>query len=143
MGRPRDHKGGDYRSWELSGAMQTRLGSLFCLFLLLALFFIPLVHQGHLHALERPYPPIAAGAEQKVGPRLSAPEPDQTDHHHDAASCPICHAALGSRYFTTPSPSLSSLLSLLVQRFCHNAFTSVVTTRDILVTGPRAPPISL
>lgn len=143
MGQFRDHNGGDNHSWKLSAAMQTRLGSLFCLFLLLALFFVPLAHQSHLHALEGPYPPIAVGAEQKVGPRLSAPEPEETEHHHDAPSCSICQAALNCRHFAIPTFSLSPVLSLPVQRFCKSAFISVVANPDILSSGPRSPPISL
>jgi hypothetical protein len=143
MGRYRDHNGGDKQSWKLSGAMQTCLGSLFCLFLLLAVIFVPLAHQSHLHALEGLYPPIAAGADQKVGLRLSAPEPKETDQHHDAASCSICQAALCCRHFAIPTLSLSPVLSLPDQRSCHNTITSVVANPDALVLGSRAPPVSL
>jgi hypothetical protein len=144
MGRPRTQHSGHKRNLMLSGISQTRLGSLFCLLALLALFFLPLAHQCHLHALEGLDATTASSPEQTAEVRLGSAESEGPLHsHHDAASCPICQAALGSRYFTVPTPSLSSVLSISVQRFCNNAFTSGVTTQDILVTGPRAPPISL
>jgi hypothetical protein len=123
--------------------MQTRLGSLFCLFLLLGLFIVPLAHQGHLQALEEPYPTIAAAAAQKVGPRLSAPEPEKTDHHHDAASCSICQAAIVSRQFFAPVTIAAPNLVLPVHflGFCDS--TLGFASPEILPFGSRSPPSSL
>jgi len=145
MGRPRTLHSGHKRSPMLSGVSQTRLGSLFCLFALLALFFVPLAHQYHLHTLEGLHPPLAAGFGKQVGLQLSAPEPEEPDHHHhhDAATCPICQAALSSRYFAATTLSLATVLSIPVQRFCNHAITSLVDSPDVLVLGPRAPPVSL
>ena len=128
----------------MSGPKRTSLGSLFCLFALLALFFVPLAHQCHLHTLEGLHPPLASVLGKQVGLQLSVPEPEEPDHHHhDAATCPICQAALSSRYFAVTTLSLAPALSLPVQRFCNNAITSLVATPDVLVSGPRAPPVSL
>jgi hypothetical protein len=123
--------------------MRTRLYSLFCLFLLIALFFVPLAHQCHLHTLEGGHPSLASVLGKQVGLQLSVPEAEEPDHHHDAATCPICQAALSSRYFAVTTFSLAPALSLPVQRFCNNAITSVVANPDVLVLGPRAPPVSL
>ena len=144
MGQHRDYNRGNRQRRVLSGTTWTRLYSLFCLFLLLALFFVPLAHQCHLHTLEGLHPPLASVLGKQVGLQLSAPEPEEPDHHHhDAATCPICQAALSSRYFAVTTLSLAPALSLPVQRFCNNTITSVVANPDILVSGPRAPPVSL
>ncbi|MGO9580219.1 MAG: DUF2946 family protein [Desulfobaccales bacterium] len=129
----------------LSSVGQTRLHSLFCLFAILALFFVPLAHQCHLHTLDGLHPSLASVLGENVGLQLSAPEPEEPDHHHhhDAATCPICQAALSSRYFAATTLSLATILSLPVQRFCNDAITSLVAGPDVLVLGPRAPPISL
>ena len=144
MGWPRTPYTGHRRSLMLSGVSQNRLGSLFCLLALLALIFVPLAHQCHLHTLEGLHPPLASVLGKQVGLQLSAPEPEEPDHHHhDPATCPICQAALSCRYFTVTTLSLAQALSLPVQRFCHNAITSVVANLEILTSGPRAPPVSL
>ena len=144
MGQHRDYNRGNRQSPMLSGANWNRLYSLFCLFLLLALFFVPLAHQCHLHTLEGLHPPLASVLGKQVGLQLSAPEPEEPDHHHhDAATCPICQAALSSRYFAATTLSLATVLSLPVQQFCNNAITSLVANQDVLVLGPRAPPVSL
>jgi hypothetical protein len=142
MGRSRTQHSRKGPSWMMSGGGNIRLGALFCLFALLALIFIPLAHQCHLHALERF---DTAPVNQPKG-RLSlwAAQTHKAHHpHHDAATCPICQAALAARYFAVTAPSLSLVFSLFVQRFCNNAFTLGVTNQDILVTCPRAPPIPL
>ena len=144
MGQHRDYHHKTRQMRALSGATWTRLYSLFCLFLLLALIFVPLAHQCHLHTLEGLHPPLASVLGKQVGLQLSVPEPEEPDHHHhDAATCPICQAALSCRYFAVTTLSLAPALSLPVQRFCHNAITSVVANPDVLVSGPRAPPVSL
>ena len=143
MGMPRTLHSGHKRSPMLSGVSQTRLGSLFCLFALLALFFVPLAHQYHLHTLEGLHPLLAAVLGEQVRLQLSAPEPEEPDHHHDAATCPICQAALSSQYFAAPPLSLSPAISLPVQRFCNKTITSLIVTPEILTSGPRAPPVSL
>ena len=143
MGQHRDYNHGNRQSRMLSGATN-RLYSLFCLFLLLALFFVPLAHQCHLHTLEGLHSPLASVLGKNVGLQLSAPESEEPDHHHhDAATCPICQAALSSRYFAVTTLSLDPVLSLPVQQFCNNAITSVASNQDVLVLGPRAPPVSL
>ena len=145
MGQHRDYNRGNRQSRMLSGATWNRLYSLFCLFLLLALFFVPLAHQCHLHTLEGLHPPLASVLGKNVGLQLSASEPEEPDHHHhhDAATCPICQAALSSRYFAVTTLSLDTVLFLPVQRFCNNAITSLVANPDVLVLRPRAPPVSL
>ncbi len=144
MGRRRTQPSGHRRNPLLSGVSQTRLGSLFCLLALLALIFVPLAHQCHLHTLEGLHPPLASVLGKQVGLQLSIPEPDEPDHHHhDPATCPICQAALSCRHFVAGAFSLPSAFSLPVQRFCHKAITSLVATADILASGPRAPPVSL
>ena len=143
MGRPRTQHSGHKRNLMLSGISQTRLGSLFCLLALLALFFVPLAHQCHLQTLEGLHPLLASVLGEQVGLQLSAPEPEEPDHHHDAATCPICQAALSSRYFAVTTLSLDPVLSLPVQQFCNNAITSLVANPDVLILGPRAPPVSL
>ncbi len=144
MGQHRDYNHGNRQRRVLSGTTWTRLYSLFCLFLLLALFFVPLAHQCHLHTLEGLYPPLASVLGKQVGMQLSVPEPEEPEHHHhDAATCPICQAALSSQYFAATTLSLAPVLSLPVQQFCNNAITSFVANQDVLVLGPRAPPISL
>ncbi|MFI5330322.1 MAG: DUF2946 family protein [Desulfobaccales bacterium] len=144
MGRPRDYNCGNGQRRVLSGTTWTRLYSLFCLFLLLALFFVPLAHQCHLHTLEGLHPPLASVLGKPVGLQLNVPEPEDSDHHHhDAATCPICQAALSSRYLAVTTFSLAPALSLPVQQFCDNAITPLVANPDVLVLGPRAPPASL
>jgi hypothetical protein len=144
MGRPRDYNCGNRQRRPLSVTTWTRLYSPFCLFLLLALIFVPLAHQCHLHTLEGLHPPIASALGEPVGMQLSVPEPEEPDHHHhDAATCPICQAALSCRHFAVTTSSLTPALSLPVQRFCNNAITSVVADSDLLVSGPRPPPNSL
>ena len=143
MGRPRTQHSGHKRNLMLSGISQTRLGSLFCLLALLALFFVPLAHQCHLQTLEGLHPLLASVLGEQVGLQLSAPEPEEPDHHHDAATCPICQAALSGRHFAAPILSLSPVISLPVQRFCNETITSIIVTPEILTSGPRAPPVSL
>ena len=144
IARPLYRHGRKYQAWMFSGASQTRLGSIFCLIAFLALFFLPLAHQRHLHALEGLHAPHATGVDQKDELQLSAPEHDEPQHsHHDASSCSICQAALSARYFSVLLLTISPVLSLPVQRFRHNATTSVAANADILVSEPRAPPISL
>ncbi|MHB8066527.1 MAG: DUF2946 family protein [Desulfobaccales bacterium] len=143
MGQNRDYNRRNRQS-RLSAATWTRLSSLVCLFLLLALFFVPLTHQCLVHSLEGPHSPLAPVPGKQVGLQLSAPEPaEQNHHHHDAASCSICQTALNSRYFAVPTLSLLPILPLPVQRYYHRAFTSIFTNPDTLVSGPRAPPVSL
>ena len=144
MGRPRTQHSGHKRNLMLSGISQTRLGSLFCLLALLALFFLPLAHQCHLHALEGLDATTASSPEQTAEVRLGSAESEGPLHsHHDAATCPICQAALSSQYFATPPLSLSPAISLPVQRFCNETITSIIVTPEILTSGPRAPPVSL
>jgi hypothetical protein len=120
------------------------LYSVFCLFLLLALFFVPLAHQCHLHPLAGQHPSPAPVPGNQVVLQLSVPEAEEPDHHHhDAATCSICQAALSSRFLAVTAFSLAPALSLPVQRFCNKAITPVVANADILVSGPRAPPVSL
>src|SRR5271157_2976578 len=131
MGSPPKHKWHCNPNLIMSGPKRTSLSSIFCLFLLLALFFVPLAHQCHLHTLEGLHPPLASVLGENAGLRLSAPEPEDPDHHHhDAATCPICQAALSSRYFAVTTLSLDPVLSLPVQQFCNNAITSLVANPD-------------
>jgi hypothetical protein len=140
----RDRNGRKFQSWLCSSASQPRLGSIFCLIALLAFIFLPLAHQCQLHTLAGLHAPLAAGMEQNPGLQLSALEPDEPHHsHHDAATCPICQAALSCRYFAVSSLSLSPIISLPVQRFDGEAFISIVAHPDILISGPRSPPTSL
>ena len=128
----------------MSGAKRTNIGSIFCLIAVLAYLILPLAHQGHLHALKEFHTSVAWDAGQDVTLRLGAAESEEPQHsHHNAHSCPICQAALSSRYFTVPTLSLSPAISLPVQRFYNKTITSVVVNPDILVSGPRSPPISL
>lgn len=144
MGRLRTQHRERRQSPMLSGVAWNRLYSLFPLFLLLALFFVPLAHQCHLHTLEGLYPPLAPVFGKEVGLQLSASEPDEADHHHhDPATCPICQAALSCRYLAVTTLSLPPALSPPIQRFCNFTFTSVVSSPGILVSGPRSPPIFL
>jgi hypothetical protein len=144
MGRHRDYNGGNSQSWMISGSNQIRLYSLFCLFLLLALFFIPQAHQRHLHTLGGLYPPPASGAEKQVGLQLSATEPEGPDHHHhDAATCPICQAALNSGHFVVPALVLPIILALPVQLLDHYDSTPGITNPAILAYNSRSPPNSL
>jgi hypothetical protein len=144
MGQHRDYNCGNRQRRGLSGTTWTRLYSLFCLFLLLALSFVPLAHQCHLHTLEGLHPLLASVLGKQVGLQLSVPETEEPDHHHhDAATCPICQAALSSRFFAVTTFSLAPPLSLPVQRFCNNPITSLFADPDILASGPRAPPVSL
>lgn len=140
----RDRNGRKYESWLYSRGSRPRLGSAFCLIALLGFIFLPLAHQCQLHTLAGVHAPLAAGMEQNPRLQLSAPEPDEPHHsHHDAATCPICQAALSCRYFATPNISLSLILALPVQRFVNSAFISIVANPDILISGPRSPPTSL
>jgi len=144
MGQHRDHRGRKGEVWIPSGALKTRLGFLICLIALLAQFYFPLVHQCE-HLLEGFITSAALGVEQVAPVRIEAAESEEEEHHshHDAATCPICQAALSSRYFAVPTISLSMNHVLPVQRFCDSAFTSVIANPDILISGPRGPPISL
>jgi hypothetical protein len=144
MGRSRDPNRRNHQGWMLSDTVQTRLGSLICLAALLALTFLPLVHQYYVHGLEELHGPHAAGVDHIIGLRLNAPEPYEPHHsHHDAATCLICQAASLSRYFSAPTLSLSPISALPVQRFWDRAFTSIIADVNILTAGPRAPPASL
>ena len=144
MGMPRTQHSGHKRNLMLSGISQTRLGSLFCLLALLALFFVPLAHQCHLQTLEGLHPLLASVLGEQVGLQLSTSEPEEADHHHhDPATCPICQTALSGRYFASPTLSLSPVISLPVQRFCNETIVSIIVTPEILTSGPRAPPVSL
>ncbi len=121
-----------------------RFGFTFCLIALLAHLILPLAHQYHLHALEEIHASVALAAGQEVSLLLGAAESEEEHHsHHDAASCPLCQAAFRARAFIVPAVNLALSLYLPVQRFCNNSLTSVVANPDILVSGPRAPPISL
>jgi hypothetical protein len=127
------------------GTKPTHLGPIFCLIALLAQLILPLAHQCqcHLHALEECHASVALVAGQEVAPRLGAAESEEEHHHHDPATCPICQAAFRARDFIVPTVNLAPALSQPVQRFCHNFVTSEVANADILVSGPRAPPVSL
>jgi hypothetical protein len=139
----RDRNGRNSLRWMLSGTSQIRLGSFICLVALLAQLYLPLVHQC-AHILEGLNASAALGVEQKAEFSLEAAESHHPHHsHHDAATCPICQAALGCRYFAAPTLSLSSILVLPVQRCCDNAFASIVANPHILISGPRSPPTSL
>jgi len=128
----------------ISGVMKNRLGSLVCLAALLALTILPLVHQCHLHGLEKLHPHQAAGLEHTPGLNLSAPEPDEPEHsHHDATTCPICQAASLCRYFSAPTLAFIPVSALPILRFCDKPFTSLTANACILTAGPRAPPASL
>jgi len=144
MGQHRDHRGRIGEVWMPSGALKTRLGFLICLIALLTQLYFPLVHQCE-HLLEGFITSAALGVEQGAPLRIEAAESEEEEHHshHDAATCPICQAALSCRYFATPTISLSLILGLPVQRFCLGAFTSIIANPDILIFGPRGPPISL
>ncbi len=98
MGTPRTLHS-SHRRPRLSGAGETRLKSSICLIALLALIVVPLAHQHHLHSLEGFSPPPALGVEIPGDLQLSSPKPEDPDHHHhNAVTCPICQAALSSRY---------------------------------------------
>lgn len=119
-------------------------GSIICLIALLAQLYFPLVHQCE-HILEGFIASAALGAEQGVTLRIEDAESEEGEHHshHDEATCPICQAALSCRYFAVITLSLAPALSMPVQHFCNNCITSIVADPDILVLGPRAPPVSL
>ena len=143
MALHRDRNGRKYQSCMFSGASQIRLGSILCLVALLAQLYLPLVHQ-YEHIMEGVIASATLGVEQKSEFSLEATECHHTHHsHHDASTCPICQAALSLRHFALPTLSLSPILALPVQRFCDNAYTSIVANRHILISGPRSPPTSL
>jgi len=144
MGQHRNHRGRKGAVWMPSGALKTRLGFLICLIALLAQLCFPLVHQCE-HLLEGFITSAALGVEQGVPLRIEAAGSEEEEHHshHDAATCPICQAALSCRFFATPTISLSQILALPVQRFGDSAFTLVIANPDILISGPRGPPSSL
>jgi len=144
MGQPRNHRGGKGAVWIPSGELKTRLGFLICLTALLAQLYFPLVHQCE-HLLEGFITSAAWGVEQGAPLRIEAAESEEEEHHshHDAATCPICQAALSCRYFATPTISLSLILALPVQQFDGGGFTAIIANPDILISGPRGPPISL
>ncbi len=143
MGQHRDHSGRIGKGWMPSGAKKIRLGSLVCLVAFLALTFLPLVHQCHLHGLEKLHH-HHAGVEQESAPGINAPEPDEPHHsHHDADTCPICQAAAMCRYFSVPTLSLSPVLATPVLRLRETSSSSTIANPDRLTSGPRAPPISL
>jgi hypothetical protein len=119
------------------------LGTLVCLVTLLVHLYLPLVHQ-YEHILEGFIISAALGGEPRAEFYLGAAQSQDPHHsHHDAATCPLCQAALGSRYFTVTTPSLSPSQALTVLRFREIAFTAILANPDILTFGPRAPPTSL
>jgi hypothetical protein len=73
-----------------SGSRPLHLGTLFCLFVFLPYFFLPLLYYAHLTQFSLPVesrdpragPPIA------VSPPAKSPQP-----FHDSSSCPICRVA--------------------------------------------------
>lgn len=122
---------------------RTHLGSFFCLIAILAHLVLQLAHQSHLHALEGPYSSVAWNTGQEVKQLLGSAESGEPQHsQHHANSCPICQAALSSRYFAAPTLSLNQVIYLPVQPFCQKTITSLAANPDILVSGPRSPPIS-
>ncbi len=138
-----DRNGRKYLIWMFSGARLTRLGSFLCLAALLAQLYIPLVHQCE-HILEGFVLPAAFAVGQKTEPSIGAAEPQNPHHsHHDAATCPICQAALICRYFAAPTISLAPILGLPIQRCCDTADTSIAANPDILISRPRSPPTLL
>jgi hypothetical protein len=144
IGSYRNHGQKNNPSLIMSGMKRTHLGSFFCLIAILAHLVLPLAHQGHLHALEGLYTADVSDAGREVKLLLGSAESEEPQHsHHHANSCPICLAALSSRYFAAPTFSLTQVLYLPIQRFFHKTIASAVANPDILVSGPRSPPISL
>jgi len=136
MGRHLNKNSEKQQSLILSG-----LSSIVCLVALLVHLYLPLVHQ-YEHILEGFT--ASTGGEKQAEFQIGAPESQHQDHnHHDAATCPVCQAALNSRHFTVTTPLLSPILTLPVQRFCETASTPIVDSPDILTSGPRAPPTCL
>lgn len=123
---------------------RTHLGPFFCLIAILAHLILPLAHQSHLHAFEDFYSSDDLNTGREVRLLFGSAESEEPQHsQHHANSCPICLAALSSRYFAAPTFSLTQVLYLPIQRFCHKTIASAVANPDILVSGPRSPPISL
>ena len=128
----------------MSGAKRIHLGYFFCLIALLAHLVLPLAHQFHLHQLEELNISGTLDAGQVVAVRFGGGESEPQHHsHHDATSCPICQAAFRARCFMVPAVNLATAFILPVQRLCHKTSTIAVANPDILVSGPRSPPVSL
>jgi len=128
----------------MSGAKRIHLGSIFCLIALLAHLVLPLAHQFRLHELEEAHNSGALDAGQGVALQFRAADPEPQHHsHHDTVSCTICQAAFRARWFIVPAINLATVFILPIQRFCNKSIASVVANPDILVSGPRSPPISL
>ncbi len=119
---------------------QARAGPLLGFLMLLPYLFLPVILYGHLAQL---WPAVTTGLNQDgpvpvLGQAGRTPLPS-----HDVSTCPICRWAASSQDYVS-SPAVVGLpQSSWVEFFpCLEPVASVITS-PFLVSGPRAPPISL
>lgn len=117
----------------------THLGALFCLFVFLSHFLLLLDHFHHLAMVPTS---LAAGLRDINQIHLSSHEvPSQP--FHDPSTCPICQEAQNSQDVVAVNSTFGPICPTFIQPLSCDGFWLKVTCFNLLVSGPRAPPIPL
>jgi hypothetical protein len=121
---------------------QPALLAFLCLLLLLPYLLLPAVYYGHLTVAFLPASqedPIAIAGPLAIG--TSTEKPPRP--YHNSNACPICRAASSLQdfgFFSLPQPP-ECANQVWITAF--NSPTPAIANSDLLVSGPRAPPVSL
>lgn len=119
---------------------QSSLLSLLCLVVLLPYLLLPAIYYGHLTEQFL----SASHEDPRAGPLAIGSYPEKlSEPCHDSNSCPICQAASSFQdygFFSLPQVPASAT-QVRIAAFISPTF--IIANYDFLVSGPRAPPISL
>lgn len=141
MVRPQGNNGRHSRPHRHPAAWRTRLSSLFCLSLLLALLLVPSAHHPCLLApadcCHQTHPRPGGHNELHF---TSADPARPHPHHHDPAVCLICQAALSSHYFSVPTHFQPQPIICPGQRLFARPPDTFPANSYLLISNPRSPP---
>ncbi len=119
---------------------QPSLLPLLCLVVFLPYLLLPAVYYGHLTAAFLP----AFQGDPRAGPPAIGPHTEKPPGpYHDSDSCPICRAASSLQdYGFFSFPQLAECATQ-VRLAAHIGPIPIIANPDFLVSGPRAPPVSM
>jgi hypothetical protein len=119
---------------------QPSLLSFLCLVVFLPYLLLPAVYYSHLTAALLP----AFHEDPRAGPPAIGTHPEKPPGpYHDSNSCPICRSASSFQdygFFSLPQAPEGATRVWLAAFITP---TPGIANSDFLVSGPRAPPVSL
>lgn len=123
-----------------SNARETRF-PLFCLFALLPYLLLPLIYYNHLTG-NQDFPLYLMAGPESRAPVIwgHADQPMRPPHE---SACPICRAASHFQDYGVSAVVLTPDHPCLARLSPFSSYPSHIANLDELVSGPRAPPVSL